>query len=76
VPLGIIFYPLAVRAMWVVGFWFVLQLASAVFTDPNQPGVAFWAHVGGFGAGLLLTPFLKSRDYKLFRGEVRPGPWG
>src|ERR1700733_9574354 len=75
VPLGIIFFPLALSAFWVVGFWFVLQLVSAAFTDPGQPGVAWWAHVGGFGAGLLLTPFLKSSDYPFF-GPVRRGPWG
>src|ERR1700761_3916846 len=75
VPLGIIFYPMAISAVWVVGFWFVLQLASAVLTDPGQPGVAFWAHVGGFAAGLVLTPILKSKQYPLF-ARTRRGPWG
>jgi membrane associated rhomboid family serine protease len=75
VPLGIIFYPLTISAIWVVGFWFVLQLISAAFTTLGQPGVAFWAHVGGFAAGVLLTPFLKSRQFRLF-GDVRRGPWG
>jgi membrane associated rhomboid family serine protease len=74
VPLGIIFYPMAVSAMWVVGFWFVLQLASALLTDPSQPGVAFWAHVGGFAAGVVLTPLFKSAQYRLF-GDVHRGPW-
>jgi rhomboid family protein len=74
VPLGIIFYPLVISAVWVVGFWFVLQLISAAFTAPGQPGVAFWAHVGGFVAGLILTPVLKSSQFKLF-GDVRRGPW-
>src|ERR1700688_328293 len=50
VPLGIIFYPFALSAFWVVSFWFVLQLASASLSDPHQPGVAWWAHVSGFGA--------------------------
>ncbi len=72
VPLGIyLFYPFTVSAFWVVGFWFVLQLVSAAFSNPNQPGVAWWAHVGGFAAGLLLTPILKSADFPLF-GRVRP----
>jgi membrane associated rhomboid family serine protease len=75
VPLGIIFYPLAISAMWVIGFWFVLQLISAALTPIGQPGVAFWAHVGGFIVGLLLTPLFKSRQYRLFRGPRR-GPWG
>lgn len=74
VPLGIIFYPFTVSAFWVVGFWFLLQLFSAAITDPGQPGIAFDAHVGGFLAGLVLTPILKSSNYPLF-GPVRRGPW-
>jgi membrane associated rhomboid family serine protease len=73
VPLGIILYPLAIAAMWVIGFWFLLQLISAGLANPGQPGTAWWAHVGGFAAGLLLTPLLKARQTRLF-GEVR-GPW-
>jgi membrane associated rhomboid family serine protease len=74
VPLGIIFYPFKISAVWVVGFWFVLQLVSAALADPTQPGVAWWAHVGGFAAGVVLTPLLKSRYVPLF-GRVRRGPW-
>ena len=58
-----------------VGFWFVLQLFSAAMSDPGQPGTAWWAHVGGFAAGMVLTPLLKSRQFPLF-GHVRRGPWG
>jgi membrane associated rhomboid family serine protease len=74
VPLGIIFWPFKISAVWVVGFWFVLQLISAALADPTQPGVAWWAHVGGFAAGLVLTPVFKSRYVPLF-GRVRRGPW-
>lgn len=76
VPLGIIFYPIAMSAFWVVCFWFLLQLVSAGLSDPNQPGVAWWAHVGGFAAGLIMTPVLKSAEFPLF-GERRRrrGPW-
>lgn len=73
IPLGIIFYPLAISAIWVVGLWFGLQLISAALSDPNQPGVAWWAHVGGFITGLVLTPLFKSRYVPLF-GRPR-GPW-
>jgi membrane associated rhomboid family serine protease len=66
VPLGIIFYPLAISAVWVVGLWFAMQLLSAWLFDPAQPGIAWWAHVGGFAAGLVLTPLFKSRDVPLF----------
>jgi membrane associated rhomboid family serine protease len=74
VPLGIILYPLSITAIWVVGFWFLMQLISAGFSDPGQPGTAWWAHVGGFAAGLLLTPILKARDVPLF-APPRRGPW-
>jgi membrane associated rhomboid family serine protease len=75
IPLGIILYPVWIRAMWVVGVWFVLQLVSASFADPTQPGTAFWAHVGGFVAGLILTPVLKSRDVRYFGPYFQRGPW-
>jgi membrane associated rhomboid family serine protease len=74
VPLGIIFYPFTITAVWVVGFWFVLQLISAGLSNTHEPGTAWWAHVGGFAAGLVLTPLIKPRDMKLF-GGTRRGPW-
>jgi len=76
VPLGIIFYPFRISAVWVVGSWFLYQLVFALWTNPNsdEGGTAWWAHVGGFAAGLVLTPFLKSRYVPLF-GRVRRGPW-
>ncbi|MGD0192730.1 MAG: rhomboid family intramembrane serine protease [Rhizomicrobium sp.] len=74
-PLGFIFIPFTISAFWVVGFWFVFQVFSALVSDPNQPGVAFWAHVGGFISGLVLTPLFKNADFPLF-GRVRTrGPW-
>lgn len=75
IPLGIIFYPFRISAVWVVGLWFLTQLLTAALTDPAQPGVAWWAHVGGFLAGLLLTPLLKSSDVPYFGPVFRRGPW-
>ncbi len=71
IPLGVLLYPTKISALYVVGFWFVIQLISAALTPPGEPGVAWWAHVGGFGAGLLLTPFLSR--FPLF-GRWRRGP--
>jgi membrane associated rhomboid family serine protease len=75
VPLGIILWPFSITAMWVVGFWFLLQLISAGMADPAQPGTAWWAHVGGFAAGLLLTPLVKPRGVRLFSPAAHRGPW-
>jgi membrane associated rhomboid family serine protease len=46
-----------VPALWLLGFWFVIQLlfGAAGLTDPvgSAEGVAYFAHVGGFVFGLL-----------------------
>lgn len=79
IPLGVLLYPFKIAAAFVVGFWFILQLAAAWLpyllgnADPNRPGTAFWAHVGGFIAGLILAPLLSRLP--LF-GRHRAGPWG
>jgi len=33
--------------------WFGMQFIGGIGADPNQGGVAYWAHAGGFVAGLL-----------------------
>ncbi len=56
------------RAFFVVGLWFLEQYLLASHSSVNQGGVAFWAHVGGFFTGLILTALL---DPGLSR-KVRP----
>jgi membrane associated rhomboid family serine protease len=67
IPLGAFSRMLYLPAMLVLGFWFLLQLLNTFLADPNQPGVAFGAHAGGFVAGMLLIPLFKRRDVHLFR---------
>jgi len=74
IPIGVIFYGFTISALWVVGLWFVTQVAYAMLSDPSQPGVAWWAHVGGFLAGLFLTPVFKAADVPYFGSGWR-GPW-
>ncbi|HQU45255.1 MAG: hypothetical protein B7Z73_18900, partial [Planctomycetia bacterium 21-64-5] len=47
-------------ALVVLGFWFLTQVleASEHVKLGIQGGVAFWAHIGGFLAGMALMPFL------------------
>jgi membrane associated rhomboid family serine protease len=78
-----------IRAGWLLGFWFVFQLLSGVFSDASEGGVAFWAHVGGFVAGMALILVMRDRRRGLWRGPPsrgrsylprvtrrRSGPWG
>lgn len=81
---------ITVPALLVLGFWFLMQLFSGVSTPTGGGGVAFWAHIGGFLAGVVLVPLFKKRDVRLFqKGHLpafrlerrgpwgrRPGPWG
>ncbi|HYM02380.1 MAG TPA: rhomboid family intramembrane serine protease [Stellaceae bacterium] len=48
-----------VPAVLMLGLWFLLQLVSALSAATGEPGVAFWAHVGGFVTGLLLVTILR-----------------
>lgn len=54
----IIFFIEIVRipAIILIGFWFILQLFSGLFTiGATGGGTAYFAHIGGFIAGLALT---------------------
>jgi membrane associated rhomboid family serine protease len=65
VPFLFVFF-LWLPAWVVLGYWFVLQILSGVGTalvtaERGSGGVAFWAHVGGFVAGVLLVRLFPSR---------------
>jgi len=38
-----------------LGYWLLIQLFSAGLTPKNVGGIAFWAHIGGFVAGLIFV---------------------
>lgn len=53
----IVFFILVmIPASVLIGFWFVLQVfsASVLWAAGETTGVAYWAHIGGFLAGMLL----------------------
>jgi membrane associated rhomboid family serine protease len=51
--------PLKVPAYGAIGFWFALQLAAAFLS--GDEGVGWFAHLGGFVAGAILTPLMRRR---------------
>lgn len=55
-----------IPAGFLILLWFITQLINANITDPNSPGVAWFAHIGGFIMGALLIPFLKKEKFKFF----------
>jgi membrane associated rhomboid family serine protease len=62
-------------ALVVLGLWFVLQLFQGVSGLAAQVngGVAYWAHVGGFGFGVVVAlPFLRGRRRPALRPPAFP----
>lgn len=45
-----------------LGYWFVIQIFSGVgsFASSMEGGVAWWAHIGGFASGYLITKVVKN----------------
>jgi membrane associated rhomboid family serine protease len=58
---------LTVPAVILLGLWFLLQLLSAGAASADQAGVAFWAHVGGFIAGMALVLVLRRRGVAMLQ---------
>lgn len=67
VPLIIFFTFIWLPAWIVLGYWFVLQFLSGAATSiaysnsTGGGGIAFWAHVGGFVAGLVMIKLMPQR---------------
>ncbi len=69
----IIFFVVRLRAVVVIGLWFVFQLLNAVL-DSGAGGIAYLAHIGGFVAGVALLYVFKPRAAR--KSKRRRGPWG
>lgn len=58
----------ALPALLVLGLWFVMQFFSGVLSlgveNAASGGVAWWAHIGGFVAGMVLLFVFKKRNYR------------
>ena len=59
-PLGVFTRLIPIPAPVFLGFWFLFQVLSGFQTSPESGGVAWWAHVGGFAAGFLMTAILNN----------------
>jgi len=55
----------AVPAYLMLGYWILLQLLGGLpaLSGSQEGGVAFWAHIGGFGAGLVLIKVFETREH-------------
>jgi membrane associated rhomboid family serine protease len=58
-PLGFFITTIALPAWAMLIYWMVLQIGGGLMASisPESGGVAFWAHIGGFIAGVALIKF-------------------
>jgi membrane associated rhomboid family serine protease len=65
VPIGFFFISVALPAWTMLVYWLVLQLLGGftAIAGSRGGGVAFWAHIGGFVAGLVLVKLFARADY-------------
>jgi membrane associated rhomboid family serine protease len=65
-----------IPAGFMLGFWFVFQLLNGSMAgNQNTGGVAFWAHVGGFMAGLVLVGLFKKKQVRFFNPQRHSVGW-
>jgi membrane associated rhomboid family serine protease len=54
---------IALPAWVMLGYWMLLQLLGGLGGSAAGGGVAFWAHVGGFAAGVVFIKFFARPEY-------------
>ncbi len=57
-----------IRALYVLGFWFILQ-----FISHGEGAVAYAAHIGGFVSGMVLILFFNKKVRR--KNKIIKGPW-
>ena len=78
IPLFILPWIVEIPALVYLGFWFLSQLLNGtleiVVGAQAYGGVAWWAHAGGFIAGLVLVGLFARRQYvrPVYVDEYRP----
>jgi membrane associated rhomboid family serine protease len=62
--LGFFVTSIALPAWVMLGYWFLIQFVSGLATFGGEMGgVAFWAHIGGFAAGVVLVKLFARPEY-------------
>jgi hypothetical protein len=62
VPLFVFIQVMELPAIVVLGFWFVIQFfngAASITASASGAGVAWWAHIGGFAAGVIILYIIR-----------------
>ena len=75
IPFGFFSQLIKIKALYVLGFWFVLQFINSALSSPQGGGVAYAAHIGGFISGIILILFFNKKKKKKIKSKIIKGPW-
>ena len=71
IPIFFIPYFIEIPAFFFLGLWFLFQFLGAAGSSAQGGGIAWWAHVGGFVAGILLVKVLERVPQTGLSGRMR-----
>ena len=75
IPFGFFSQLIKIKAIYVLGFWFVLQFINSALSTSKGGGVAYSAHIGGFICGIILILIFNKKKIKKNKKIIK-GPWG
>jgi membrane associated rhomboid family serine protease len=74
VPIFFFFTTFEIPAVVILGYWLLLQavsgLGSVAYSQVSQGGVAWFAHIGGFAAGMILIFVMGTRQRYSHRRDL------
>ena len=73
IPFGFFSQLIKIKALYVLGFWFVLQFINSSMISTQGGGVAYAAHIGGFISGMILILFFNKKSKN--KTKIIKGPW-
>ena len=75
VPIFVFFTTMEISAVLILVYWFIIQLFSGIgsigFSNVSRGGVAWFAHAGGFVAGMILVKLLGTQERFRHRRDLR-----
>ena len=76
IPLGFFSQIVKIPALYVLGFWFILQFINSSLSSSEGGGVAYGAHIGGFIFGVVAILFFNKKKKTLHKTPKKNiNPW-
>ena len=76
IPLGFFSQIVKIPALYVLGFWFILQFINSSLSSSEGGGVAYGAHIGGFIFGVVAILFFNKKNKPLHKTPKKNiNPW-